>query len=139
VTRLAISLIRVLTVGPAVGVGAAAGVVPEAGVTVGADVLVGNGSYVGKISVARVAGEQAANPPNIPSAPIFSASLRESIFVIAIPPKGKEPISNLTLCARRVKSRNVDERRIRKIWIKASFEGSCRIWQKRVSWIGNPT
>jgi hypothetical protein len=76
------SLINVLAVGPAVGVA------PGAEVAAGIDVLVGNGAYVGnKASVARAAGEQAASPPSVPIAPIFNASLRESLFVMALPPK----------------------------------------------------
>jgi hypothetical protein len=74
------SLINVLTVGPTVGV------MPGAGVVVGTDVMVGNGVSVGSnASVARAAGEQAASPPNIPSAPTFKASLREIFFVMVIP------------------------------------------------------
>jgi hypothetical protein len=63
------------------------GIVPGNDVAAGANVFVGNGEYVGKTaSVARALGEQAANPPSIPSAPTFKASLRE-IFVMTIPPK----------------------------------------------------
>ena len=79
--RSAMSLIRVVTIEPAVGV------VPGADVMAGAGVFVGNGAYVGNTdSVARAAGEQAAKPLSIPSAPTFKASLRE-IFVMTIPPK----------------------------------------------------
>jgi hypothetical protein len=76
------SLISVLTVGPAVGV------VPGTGVVVGAAVIVGKGVRVGSMaSVARAAGEQAASPPSIPSAPTFKASLREIFCVMALPLK----------------------------------------------------
>jgi hypothetical protein len=76
------SLISVLTVGPAVGV------VPGTAVAVGAAVIVGNGVREGSMAlVARATGEQAANPPSIPSAPTFKASLREIFFVMAIPLK----------------------------------------------------
>jgi hypothetical protein len=87
------SLIRVVVVGPAVDV------VPGNEVAAGAKVFVGNGEYVGKTtSVARVTGEQAANPPSIPSAPTFKASLRE-ILVMTIPPKvnhGKQTCNGKT-------------------------------------------
>lgn len=46
--------------------------------------FVGKGEAVGfNISVADTSGEQAANPLTTPSAPIFSASLRE-IFLILV-------------------------------------------------------
>jgi hypothetical protein len=78
VAYVAMSLMSVLTVGPAVGV--VPGTVVAA---VGTDVLVGNGAYVGsKVSVARATGEQAASPPRKPSAPTFSASLREIFWVM---------------------------------------------------------
>src|SRR5687767_7576632 len=78
------SLISVVTVGPSVGAA------PGTDVADGAGILVGNGEAVGnKASVVWAMGEQAANPPSIPIAPTFNASLRESFFVMAIPPKSK--------------------------------------------------
>jgi len=54
----------------------------------GADVMVGNGEAAGSRDwVAWATGEQAANPPSMPSAPTFNASLREIFFVMAIPLK----------------------------------------------------
>ena len=83
------SLISVLTVGPAVDA------VPGTDVAGGADVMIGNGEAVGNNdSVARATGEQAANPPSIPSAPTFKASLREILLVITIPPKSKLLVRN---------------------------------------------
>jgi hypothetical protein len=76
------SLMRVLTDGPAVGV------IPDTVVAAGTDVLVGNGTYVGSnVSVALARGEQAANPPRRPREPTFNVSLREIFFVMGLPPK----------------------------------------------------
>jgi hypothetical protein len=55
-----------------------------------AGIAVGKGEGVGiKVSVARAAGEQAANPPRMPMVPTFKASLREIFFVMGIPPGSK--------------------------------------------------
>jgi hypothetical protein len=68
--------------------------VPGEDVADGAGTLVGNVETVGKTaSVAWAMGEQAANPPSIPSAPTFNASLREILLVMAIPPKSKQRIT----------------------------------------------
>jgi hypothetical protein len=62
------SLISVVTVGPAVAVGSVTGPVAGKYVADAAGRLVGNGEGVGiKVSVARATGEQAASPPSMPS------------------------------------------------------------------------
>jgi hypothetical protein len=71
----------------------AVGAVPGEDVPVGAGALVGKETVGKKVSVARAMGEQAANPPSIPSAPTFIASLREIFLVMAVPPKSKRRIT----------------------------------------------
>ena len=89
---VAISLIRVVMVGPVVG--CVAGRDVAMGVADAAGTLVGNGVDVGNnASVAWAIGEQAAKPPSTPSAPTFNASLREIFLFMGIPLKSRQRVT----------------------------------------------
>lgn len=89
---LVMSSTRVVTDAAAVGAPAGCETAGMAGILVGKDETVGSKTC----SVARAIGEQAANPPSTPKAPIFNASLRE-IFLFMITPPNSEEINNLSI------------------------------------------